>query len=85
MFPYSAFFLLLGLVTMIFVRHGDGMSEHDVEVMQEHILEAAAAEASAEEKKDALLETADIASSTFADMTEKISEGTAEASDSASE
>lgn len=48
LFPYSAFFLLLGLVTMIFVRHGDGMSEHDVEVMQEHI-EAIQAEAAANE------------------------------------
>lgn len=42
LFPYSAFFLLLGLITMIFVRHGDGMSEHDAELMQEHLdLEAA--------------------------------------------
>jgi hypothetical protein len=37
LFPYAAFFLLLGLVTMMFVRHGDGMSEHDAEIMQEHI------------------------------------------------
>ncbi len=40
LFPYAAFFLLVGLITMIFVRHGDGMSEHEVELMQEQAIEA---------------------------------------------
>lgn len=35
LFPYAALFLLLGLITMIFVRHGDGANEHDIELMQE--------------------------------------------------
>ncbi len=40
LFPYSAVFLLFGLLTMIFVKHGDGMSQKEVELMQEQAIEA---------------------------------------------
>lgn len=40
LFPYAALFLLFGLITMIFVKHGDGMSQHEVELMQEQAIEA---------------------------------------------
>ncbi len=40
LFPYAALFLLLGLITMIFVKHGDGMSAREVELMQEQAIEA---------------------------------------------
>ena len=40
LFPYAALFLLLGLITMIFVKHGDGMSEHEVELLREQAIEA---------------------------------------------
>ena len=48
LFPYAALFLLLGLITMIFVKHGDGMSEHEAELMQEHLDELEAAKVSEE-------------------------------------
>lgn len=40
LFPYAALFLLFGLITMIFVKHGDGMSQHEVELMHEQAIEA---------------------------------------------
>lgn len=40
LFPYAAIFLLFGLITMLFVKHGDGMSQKEVELMQEQAIEA---------------------------------------------
>ena len=35
LFPYSAFFLIVALITMIFVRHGNGANEHELELLLE--------------------------------------------------
>lgn len=43
LFPYSAFFLFIAIITMLFVRHGDGLSEHDIELMQAAEAESEAA------------------------------------------
>jgi MFS family permease len=33
LFPYSALFLLVAFVTMLFVHHGDGVKESEVEAV----------------------------------------------------
>lgn len=44
LFPYSSFFLFVAIITMLLVRHGDGLSEHDIELMQAAESEAATLE-----------------------------------------